>query len=58
MLSTEIRRYREMRINALMKERERLAAKGVPLHAPRMLKLANMIKRLHKQLGQMELFSA
>lgn len=55
-MNTEARRYKELRINALMKERDRLLAKGVPLHAPRMLKLANLVKRLHRELGQGELF--
>ncbi len=45
-----------MRLNALKQERQRLLDRGRPLHAPRMLKLANMIKRLYRELGQMELF--
>lgn len=49
-------RYKTLRLMALKHERERLFEKGVPLHAPRMLKLTNMIKRLGRELQQADLF--
>lgn len=55
-MRAETEKYKALQIEALKKERQRLLDKGVPMHAPRAMKLANMIKRLYRQLGQGELF--
>ena len=45
-------------LTALLKERERLEATGEPPNSTRMMKLANLIKRVERSARQGDLFVA
>jgi len=52
------RRAKELKLKALIKERERLEAAGYGPKTPRVIKLRYMIQHLLRELGQGDLFPA
>jgi len=52
------KRAKEIKLSALIKERERLEAAGYGPKTPRVIKLRHMIQRLMRDLGQGDLFPA